>query len=164
MLAISITGFHTTAKTGSNSIEKMMKTLDIWALVDYLPTKLPFDRDKIYAITGEVLREAESNQFAQFFKGGPVLLKDGVEIESIDLRVNKEQSTRRLLILRLAGNCVPRDKVFGRNHKLELSDPPRGRSLGEEANWSMKQPWGTLSFGFAERNPDCLRSVLFSTE
>lgn len=141
-----------------------MKTFDIWTLVDYLPTKMPLERDKLQTILGAVLRETESNQFTDFFEGGPVLLKDGVEIESIDLRVNKEQATRRLLVFRLAGKCVPKAEVFGRNHKLELTDQPRGRSLDEEASWSVKQAWGKLSFGFAERNPDCLRTVVFNTD
>lgn len=141
-----------------------MKTFDIWTLVDYLPTRMPLERDTIQTILGAVLRETDSNEFTAFFEGGPVLLKNDVEIESIDLRVNRGRASRRLLVLKFAGKCVTKAEVFGRNQGLELTDHPRGRSLDEETSWSVKQSWGQLSFGFSERNPDCLRTVVFKTD
>lgn len=90
-------------------------------------------------------------------------LKGEVEIESIELRVGKDKANSRLMVLKLAGNCIRKADVLGRNDDLAMTDHPRGRSLDEETSYSVEKPWGKLSFGFAERSPDCLRSVVFDT-
>ena len=134
-----------------------MKTFDLWTLVDQLPTKMPLERDKLQTLLGVVLRENGSNAYTDMYEGGPVHLTGEVEIESIDLRVSKHKVNSRLLVLKLAGNCVHKADVLGRDHALVITDHPRGRSLDEETNYSVEKPWGKLSFGFAERSPDCLR-------
>lgn len=140
-----------------------MKTVDLWTLVDDLPTKMPLERDTLQTLLGVVLREKGSNAYTDMYEGGPVHLKGEVEIESIDLRVSKDKANSRLMVLKLAGNCVRKADVLGRHHHLAITDPPRGRSLDEETSYSVERPWGKLSFGFAERSPDCLRSVVFDT-
>lgn len=110
-----------------------------------------------------MLREKGSNAYNDMYEGGPVHLKGEVEIESIDLRVSKDKANSRMMVLKLAGNCVRKADVLGRNHDLAITDHPRGRSLDEETSYSVEKPWGKLSFGFAERSPDCLRSVVFAT-
>jgi hypothetical protein len=139
-----------------------MKSLDLWTVVDYLPTRLPFKKESIEKALGIVLlpKGASGDVFA-FFAGGPVLLQGERQIENVDLRVRNEQPHPGFLALSLSGACVSRKEVLERSKGLAISATPRGRSLDEQTYWSKQESWGKLSFGFAERNPDCLRSVVF---
>lgn len=101
------------------------------------------------------------NPWTDGFFAGPVRLADGVTIDEAFLRLNKQEPrTRWGLVLRIGGACVPRTDVIRRHEGLEITGTPRGGSLDEETAWSRSEPWGRLSFGFAERDPDCLSSVL----
>jgi hypothetical protein len=69
-----------------------------------------------------------------------------------------------LLILRVdnrAKRCIDRAATLQRYGPLQLSQSPRGGSLDEETSFTRAELWGKISFGFAERKPDCLSSVVF---
>nr|WP_297382685.1 hypothetical protein [uncultured Roseateles sp.] len=142
-----------------------MKQLDLWTLVDYLPTRAPFDKEKIEQALRIVLIQDEeiTNEYFAALKGGPVHLAQEVEIEAVSLRIsNKEPSEKWLLNLTVGGKCVARSDILARYPRLEITNHPRGRSPNEETSYSSKELWGKVSFGFAERNPDCLSSVLLA--
>ncbi len=142
-----------------------MKQLDVWNLVDDLPTHAPFDKEKIEQALGIVLvpHEQISNQYVTALKGRPVHLAQDVEIEAVSFRVSvKEPTETWLLHLTVAGQCVARRDILARYPRLEITSAPRGRSLDEQTYYSRIEPWGKMSFGFAERDPECLSSVLFA--
>ncbi|KQW03099.1 hypothetical protein [Rhizobacter sp. Root1221] len=139
-----------------------MKTLDLWTVIDYLPTRLPFATDKIESALNVVLARDSENEYFTFYKGTDLALSHDVVIETLDLRIKKEQPHPGFLVLTLSGACVPKSAVFGRYENLQLTDYPRGRSLDEEASYTRVESWGKLSFGFAERARDCLRTVVFN--
>ena len=64
-------------------------------------------------------------------------------------------------VLELGGPCVPLEEVRGHYGDLQITDTPHGHSLDEKTSYTAYLPWGELSFGFAERNPDCLASIVF---
>jgi hypothetical protein len=43
-----------------------------------------------------------------------------------------------------------------------MTQSPRGRSWDEETSYSVFMPWGKLSFGFMESNPNCLSSIVIN--
>ncbi|WP_338152538.1 hypothetical protein [Paraburkholderia monticola] len=59
----------------------------------------------------------------------------------------------------MSGECVTLAMVRAHYSNLKITDTPRGRSPDETTAFSAFLPWGTLSFGFAERNRDCLEGV-----
>jgi hypothetical protein len=138
-----------------------MKTLDVWTVIDYMPTRLPFSTDKIESALNVVLAKASENRFFNFYEAKDLALSQGVTIETLDLRIRKEQPHPGFLVLSFGGACVARADVFGRYDNLKLSDAPRGRSLDENTSWTREEPWGKLTFSFSERARDCLRSVSF---
>lgn len=142
-----------------------MKSLDVWTLIDTLPGQLPFTAEKIQAALSLTLgRDGKSesfNPYFSFYTAGGVALDQGVVIEKIDLRLRREPPDPGFLVLTFAGTCVNKAEVMRRYGGLSLTEYPRGRSLDEEAHYSRSEPWGDLSFGFAERARDCLRSVVF---
>ena len=139
-----------------------MKTLDLWTVIDYLPTRLPFATDKIESALNVVLTRNSENAYFTFYAATDLALSQGVVIENIDLRIKKEQPHPGFLVLTLSGTCVPKSEVLGRYEGLELTGVPRGRSPDEEASYSRVERWGRLSFGFAEHTPGCLRTVVFN--
>jgi hypothetical protein len=148
--------------TGRLPEGKFMKTLDLWTVIDYLPTRVPFATDKIESALNVVLTRDSENEYFTFYKATDLALSHGVVIENIDLRIKKEQPHPGFLVLTLSGACVPKAEVFSRYENLELTGYPRGRSLDEEASYSRMESWGKLSFGFSERARDCLRTVVFN--
>lgn len=138
-----------------------VKTLDLWTVIDYLPTRLPFSTDKIESALNVVLAKARENEYFGFYEASDLALSRGVTLEKLDLRIRKEQPHPGFLVLTIGGACVPRAEVMGRYDGLQLAGVPRGRSLDEETSWSRQESWGKLSFGFSERARDCLRSVVF---
>lgn len=162
LLASLLTGAPAASRTPQGT--SRMKTLDLWTVIDYLPTRLPFSTDKIESALNVVLAKDSENEYFSFYKAQDLALSNGVVIESIDLRIKKEQPHPGFLVIQLAGACVPRAEVLRRYEGLDITDHPRGRSLDEQTSYSRREVWGKLSFGFAERSPDCLRSVVFSPD
>jgi hypothetical protein len=150
------------AQTATPARKDPMKRIDLWTLIDYLPTRMPLDREKLQSALGVVLNLTDSNDYTDFFEGGPVHLLEDVDVEKLELRVNKQNPLQRLLILSLSGRCVERPALLSRYKDLQLTGHPRGRSPDEETSWSKQHAWGKLSFGFPERNPNCLRTVVFN--
>eukprot|EP01113_Clastostelium_recurvatum_P007325 TRINITY_DN13407_c0_g1_i1.p1 TRINITY_DN13407_c0_g1~~TRINITY_DN13407_c0_g1_i1.p1 ORF type:complete len:171 (-),score=26.88 TRINITY_DN13407_c0_g1_i1:51-563(-) len=58
---------------------------------------------------------------------------------------------------------LSRAEIQRRHGPLELSEVPRGRSLDEKTSFSRAEPWGRVSFGFTERDPDRLATITLAT-
>ncbi len=97
----------------------------------------------------------------RFYEASDVALSHGVTLEKISVRIQKIQPDPGFVSIKLVGSCVTRAEVMRRYEGLTLSDHPRGRSPDEETSFSRREAWGELTFGFAERAPDCLRTVVF---
>jgi hypothetical protein len=137
--------------------------IDLWTLLDALPSRMPLDAQQVQAAFGVSLEQVSANEYVDFFEGGPVHLADGVDIEDLDLRVHKHEPLHRLLALSLAGHCIERSAVLSRYDGLQISDHPRSTFPDQQTYWSTRQAWGKLSFGFAQGKPDCLRTVVLDT-
>lgn len=137
--------------------------IDLWTVLDDLPSRMPLDAHQVQAAFGVALGHVSANEYVDFFAGGPAHLADGVEIENLDLRVHKHEPLHRLLALSLAGRCIERSAVLSRYDGLQISDHPRSTFPDQQTYWSTRQAWGKLSFGFAQGKPDCLRTVVLDT-
>jgi hypothetical protein len=137
---------------------------DLWAVIDRLSNCTPITREGAEAaLRTDLHAAASSNEHLHAFAGGHVGLADGVEVDSVRLRVAKEDATNAwLLSLSLSGRCEERATVLARYANMRITQTPRGQSPDEVTDWSRRESWGGLTFGFAERNRDCLSRVLFS--
>lgn len=136
--------------------------MNLWQTIEGLTRRIPFTKAGVEAFLGVALRETEqSNPHFQFFDGPEVALDQGVVIAALDLRIKRKGGHSGFLVLELAGPCITLPQVRSYYHQLELTQIPRGRSLDETTVHSAMLPWGKLSFGFREKNPDCLAMVVF---
>ena len=134
----------------------------LWEAVDALAAQVPFSKGNVEATLSLSLRErvVPSNPLFDFFEGAGLRLRDGELVSNVDLRVKKDDPRIGLLVLSLEGACIRIEDVRARYGALDLTDFSRGRSLDESTSFSTAQRWGKLSFGFKERNPDCLAYVV----
>ena len=137
--------------------------MTLWQVVDALPRLIPFTKAGVEKLFSVHLAETDytGNDVFQFYKSNPVQLPDGVVISNIDLRIRRKVGHPGFLSLSLESACVNLDQVRRRFGPLEITEIPRGHSLNEKTYHTARLPWGELSFGFAERNPDCLASIVF---
>jgi len=167
-LAMVLAGCNLAIAKQQKDTEMKQLPMTLWQTIDTLVEQIPFRRAKVERVLGVELFDSDRRQFAiqpsfQPLEGGPVRLADGLVIETVDLRVRPEQESHPgFLGLRVAGTCIRLDAVRARYGALTVTDRPRGRSWDEVTSYTTIEPWGELSFSFAERNRDCLSSVAFA--
>ncbi len=136
----------------------------LWQAIEALARQVPFTRQKVETVLLAPLAPAKDpgNEAFEFLAGGPVELKDGVTISSVDLRIKRGQPQHPgFLVLKLGGACITLAEVRSHYATLAITETPRGRSLDEVTAHTATLPWGQLSFTFAERKPECLAGITF---
>lgn len=121
------------------------------------------DRTTVEGAFGARLSAKDGNDAFVFYAADAVPL--GAATVSLDLRVpvpGGGATAGPLLNVRVMKGCPPRAAIEGRYGPLAPTGMPRGHSRDELFSFSREEPWGRLSFGFAERAPDCLASVTFA--
>jgi hypothetical protein len=145
--------------------ENIMKSSDktLWQILDELSHQLPFSKKRIETVLSTQLSESDKrgNDIFLFYMSPPVNLADGIVISNVDLRLKREGSHPGFLVLEIEGAHITGAQVRKHYDHLKITDFPRGRSPEEATVYSQDLPWGRLSFGFKERNRDCLASVSF---
>ncbi|MCL2776435.1 MAG: hypothetical protein FWD73_00415 [Polyangiaceae bacterium] len=138
--------------------------MTLWQVVVALALQIPFSKQKVEAVLSTQVVETESqfNDLFRFYKSLPVKLSDGVIIPTIDLRIKRVGKDPGFLVLDIDGTCITREQLEARYKHLKITGTPRGHSLNEETSYSQDMPWGRLSFGFKERKPACLASVVIN--
>lgn len=138
--------------------------MTIWEAIDIVAKQVPFARDTIETALSTTLAETDNpgNDIFRFYESQPVHLEDGVVVSNIDLRIKRSGPHPGFLVLAVDGACIRLELVRRHYDNLRITGTPRGRSLDEQTYYTATLPWGDLSFGFAERNPDCLASVAFN--
>lgn len=86
----------------------------------------------------------------------------GLEFAKVLLRYLPDGEPSVLVLTLPDGTGPTREEVLTQFPGLKLIAAPTGRSLEEEAEYGRSEPWGTLAFGFPEKAPDCLRTIIFN--
>jgi hypothetical protein len=141
------------------------KQMTLWELIDHIGSDLPFRREKTEILFGIKLQQSEaSNEYWTFWDSADSLPINGVNISRILLGVkNNDDTNVGALTLNIADSCIKLEQVK-QKYDLQLIGYPRGRSFDEETTYESITSWGSLVFGFAERNRACLSSVGFGAD
>jgi len=127
-----------------------------------LERQMPLTKEAVETTLQVKLAEVDrSEYFVTFASKQAVPLQDGLTVTAISmmLRPSMQFDEKSGLSFELSGQCVSLDEVRKQYGELELTQPPRGRSLEETAAWSARRAWGVLSLGFRQDRPDCLFRV-----
>ncbi len=137
--------------------------MTLWQAIDALVNQIPFSKPKVESTLGAQLSEVRRNPYTVFLQNErTVVLAGGERINKIDLRLGTEEGDPGFLALDIDGDCIGIEAVRSHYGEVKITDVPRGRSLDEATTHSTVLPWGKLSFGFKERNPDCLAYVVLN--
>lgn len=137
---------------------------DIWHTISALAEQLPLSSEKVRQTLGTALTEATdlSNEYFAFYRGGPASLGRDTTVAAIDLRLSRTGTRPGFLVLHLSAPCIGIDEVRARYPALAITEVPRGDSPNDQTVWSTEPGWGRLSFGFAERQPGCLTTIILA--
>ena len=136
----------------------------IYPLIDALIASPPVDHHVVEHLTGAELALVSEGVF-DYYEAHDFKLKDATTIKLIDYResfVARGAKAGSLLALTLDGACIALDEVLQRYLVLTISEIPSPHSRYGETYYSRDESWGTLSFGFPENSPGCLKAVVFS--
>lgn len=139
--------------------KRMSKNL--WQVVEELTKRIPFKKSSIEDLFLISLIETRKSTHTVFYEGQSVKLNEGVVIEKIDLRIGMEDGHPGFLVLDLGGECLGLDNVQAQFKSTKISQIPTGRSVDEATVHTSMHSWGTLSFGFREKDPKCLAYIAF---
>jgi hypothetical protein len=137
-------------------------------LLQRLEQERPWTPAKIESVLGVTPVLYEANEYWTKYLAGPVELEEGVTVEKLRFSLkNATQAVPRFTVyLSDDSSCVTRQRITSTypDIQMDYQNIPRGRSLDEQIYYDAKRAWGELSFGFKERRPDCLSSIIFRTE
>jgi len=166
VLFACLTITYTTEITELQAEKKMAinnQPYTLWQLIAVLLGQSDFTLDSVKQVLPIEFTERPRNSFFSPWESESLRLVDQVKIKTVDLRISHKDGISRMLVLDLAPDsaCITLEQV--RTHFPEgvyEFAPPRFRSPNEKNYYTLRQPWGEISFGFKVRNPDCLASVV----
>jgi hypothetical protein len=140
-----------------------MMNISLWQAIPLLAQQIPFSKQKVEVALSTRLSEIDDafNTPFYFFGSPPIPLAEGVVISNVDLRIKRGSNHPGFLVLEVGGSCITMEQIRTQYGELQTTPFSCGRSLDEETCHFQLLPWGKLSFGFKERNPQCLASVSF---
>ncbi|WP_230953161.1 hypothetical protein [Burkholderia stagnalis] len=162
-LAIPLATSSATLESGTQQPATIQSAMTVWQTIDALVRQLPLSKARVESTLRTSLSENGRNDYTvRLGSDRPIQLAGDIRITEIDLRFSEKRRFPGFLVLSLDGNCIGIDAVRAHYGEIPITDVPHGHSLEEETVHSARQPWGRLSFGFKERNPDCLATVVFA--
>jgi hypothetical protein len=137
-----------------------IQSFNLWQLLEALGDQPSLAPDRSSRSVAVDFVENKRNRYFAFHQGGQLRLAEQVEIKSVQLRTSLADDRNGLVILELAGACLPIDEVRAHYPEVKISAAPQGHSLDERTSYSTQQPWGRLSFEFKQRNQKCVAAVV----
>ncbi len=141
-------------------------TKSLWEIMTLLRSESAMTRESIARDLSAELTLKNQNQYTLFYAGAGPQLNDNLRIANIDFRVPAPVASPRgsFLVLSLEGKgCITLDDVKQHYAGLTLSQVPHGHSLEEETGYRTTFNHWKLAFGFKEKRPACLASVVFDS-
>ncbi|MDU2940761.1 MAG: hypothetical protein E7B59_16540 [Enterobacteriaceae bacterium] len=141
-------------------------TKSLWDIMATLRSESAMTRESIARDLSTELTLKNQNQYTLFYAGVGPQLNDNLRIDNIDFRVPAPDASSRgsFLVLTLEGKgCITLHDVKQHYDGLTLSQVPHGHSLEEETGYRTTFNHWRLAFGFKEKRPECLASVVFDS-
>lgn len=141
-------------------------TKSLWEIMATLRSESVMTRESIERDFATKLTLKNQNQYTLFYASAGPQLNNNLRIANIDFRVPTPGASPRgsFLVLSLEGKgCITLEDVKQHYADLTLSQVPHGHSLEEETGYRTTFNHWKLAFGFKEKRPECLASVVFDS-
>ncbi|MDR2208787.1 MAG: hypothetical protein LBE22_07455 [Azoarcus sp.] len=147
------------------SISNAEPQMKLEELIQKLDAANPWTVERVEKVLGSKLIETSSTKTFVIHETGQLLFEEGLSIKEVHLRLRVATNEMIRLIVDLSdeASCFALDRITNSYPSVKVSPlgGPRGRSLDEETHYWAERPWGHISFGFKERRPKCLSSIIF---
>lgn len=135
--------------------------MNLWQIIHALTSNSFMSKESVEQALSIKFQEQPhpSNDAYVFYEAHNLALSGGSVVSQINASRKKADAMIGAIGLDIGGSCITREAVRSRYANLKLTGAPRGRSLEESTAFSATMDWGTISFGFKEKNPECLSNV-----
>jgi hypothetical protein len=136
-------------------------TMNLWQVILALIGSAPLSKENIEKIFSVRLKETvhPSNDLYVFYEAKNLVLSDGLVFSNIHASKKKTEKNVDAVGLEVERGCITLAMVQSQYADLRITGTPRGSSLEEATIYSAKLSWGFISFGFREKNSNCLAHV-----
>lgn len=137
---------------------------NVWQAVDRLRSQTTMTPASVGHDLNTALTPNTRNDYFLFYQGSGPATADTVRIGNIDLRVRAAPPHDSFMVLNIEGTgCITLNEVKKHFSALTLNQVPHGHSWEEETGYRTTADHRSLAFGFAEKRPECLASIVFET-
>jgi hypothetical protein len=132
------------------------------SLLDRLDRASPFAKADLAKSLGVNIWTKRSSGILDIFTVSDIVVGNILRIDEVEFRQvpNRKGYTA---ILKLETTCIMRADIIKEYPDVKITGIPHGHSLEEETTFSTVREWGQLSFGFKERDRDCISSIMFNS-
>ena len=134
-------------------------------LIQKLDAANPWTTEKVETALESKLIETVSTKTFVSYMMGQHLYEEGLIIEEVELRlrIGTNKMIRLIVDLSDSASCFTLDRVKEIFPDNPLSGPG-GYTLAGVTYYRTKRSWGQFSFGFNDRRPNCLASIILIPE
>ncbi|WP_261465898.1 hypothetical protein [Serratia entomophila] len=147
--------------------EVCVESINLWRLIEKLNRQLSLPHPKLDTLIPQPLDNYDENEYVKFFRSSGFSISPDVKVTQLEFRTQKSSGNKIVLLsMDLSGHCIELNTVKKHYPNLTFSDFPRGHSLDEVTSLTTPpdEHGKTITFSFAEKNPDCLSKVTFNLE
>lgn len=148
-------------------VDAKMNSADVLSFIEKASTAVKnVTIQSVDSFPFSVMLVSES-EYVNFYQGENITLYDSSKIMDIDLRLSKvPDGMAPFFSFSYSGNCISLNEIKKRYDELKLTDYPRGRSKNEMASYTtlIDKNGQKITFGFTEKEPNCLHKIIISTE
>lgn len=147
--------------------EVYVESINLWRLIDKLGHQLSLPHPKLDTLIPQPLDNYDENKYVKFYRASEFSISQDIKVTQLTFRTQKSSGNKIVLLsIDLSGHCIELNTVKKHYPNLTFSDFPRGHSLDEVTSLTTPpdEHGKTITFSFAERNPDCLSKVTFNLE
>lgn len=140
-------------------------TKSVWQIIHILRNRSAMTPESVEQDLNTRLRLQQQNEYTVFYTGEGPALNDELRIAHVDFRMPVTSPRNSFLVLSLEGKgCITLEDVKKHYGGLALSQVPHGHSLEEQTGYRTVFNHWAMGFGFKEKRPDCLASVVFDSD
>ncbi len=144
-----------------------IENTNLWEFIEKINHQLSLPHPKLDTLIPQPLDNYDENEYVKFYRSSGFSISADVKVTQLTFRTHKSSGNKIVLLsMDLSGYCIELKTVKKHYPNLTFSDFPRGHSVDEVTSLTTPpdEHGKTITFSFAERNPDCLSKVTFNLE
>lgn len=135
---------------------------ELWQKIRLIEVKIAQGRESLleaWPVPASLQKIRRSGQVS-FMEGGVLAVTPDVIITSSEIRLNEDVPV--LAFFEMDGRCITVKELKRRYPAVSITGVPHSMSPEDKTYWSTESDRGKIAFGFAQKRPACLSTVVFT--